>query len=64
MFGISVVMTTVTKGTFITEWEEGEKETEILLSNVPLYVENLVSIATFYQIDGWFINIENKLGKN
>jgi hypothetical protein len=47
------------KGTFITEWGEGELENEILFGNVSKYVNQLSLIAEHYHLDGWFINIES-----
>eukprot|EP00002_Diphylleia_rotans_P028042 TRINITY_DN5651_c0_g5_i1.p1 TRINITY_DN5651_c0_g5~~TRINITY_DN5651_c0_g5_i1.p1 ORF type:complete len:987 (-),score=194.36 TRINITY_DN5651_c0_g5_i1:169-3129(-) len=65
-------------GTYITEWDEGEKETVELLcgfclqesesstdgakkSKVDAVIEKLVEIAEYYKLDGWFLNIENKI---
>ncbi|KFM56630.1 Cytosolic endo-beta-N-acetylglucosaminidase, partial [Stegodyphus mimosarum] len=54
-------------GTFITEWDAGEKVCEELFkdsNNVLHYSRQLVRIAAFYNFDGWLINIENKLKIN
>ncbi len=51
-------------GTFITEWELGAKECNILLSSqhsIQTAVSRLVEISDYYGFDGWFINIENPL---
>ncbi|KAK9701298.1 hypothetical protein K7432_011784 [Basidiobolus ranarum] len=46
-------------GTFITEWEEGSRETIKLLENVEFYANQLANIAECYGFDGWLLNIEN-----
>jgi len=51
-------------GTIITEWEDGARTCNHLLStkaNVDQFVEQCVSLANYYQFDGWLINIENNL---
>lgn len=51
-------------GTIITEWEEGRQLCNHLLSstdNVQKFVEQCVSLANYYQFDGWLVNIENSL---
>ncbi|XP_035204739.1 cytosolic endo-beta-N-acetylglucosaminidase-like [Stegodyphus dumicola] len=54
-------------GTFITEWDSGEKVCEELFkdsNNVIHYSRQLARIAALYNFDGWLINIENKLKIN
>eukprot|EP01119_Soliformovum_irregulare_P002027 TRINITY_DN1205_c2_g1_i1.p1 TRINITY_DN1205_c2_g1~~TRINITY_DN1205_c2_g1_i1.p1 ORF type:complete len:459 (+),score=149.38 TRINITY_DN1205_c2_g1_i1:171-1379(+) len=48
-------------GTFITEWEQGAIENALLLQDIEFYADKLVAIMTYYQFDGWLINIETKL---
>ena len=51
-------------GTIITEWEGGTQTCNHLLStsdNVEKFVEQCVSLANYYQFDGWLVNIENSL---
>jgi len=51
-------------GTIITEWEDGARTCNHLLStkaNVDQFVDQCVSLANYYQFDGWLINIENNL---
>ena len=51
-------------GTIITEWEDGRQVCNHLLSsadNVQKFVEQCVSLANYYQFDGWLVNIENSL---
>eukprot|EP00055_Hartaetosiga_balthica_P011644 m.53686 g.53686 ORF g.53686 m.53686 type:complete len:826 (+) comp7678_c0_seq1:157-2634(+) len=50
-------------GTFITEWEEGKKVCEDILSegSIPLVAKLLVDIMNHYNFDGWLINIENNV---
>jgi len=51
-------------GTIITEWEDGARTCNHLLStkaNIDQFVEQCVNLANYYQFDGWLINIENNL---
>lgn len=51
-------------GTIITEWEDGTQTCNHLLSsvdNVEKFVDQCVSLANYYQFDGWLVNIENSL---
>eukprot|EP00040_Diaphanoeca_grandis_P005474 m.32981 g.32981 ORF g.32981 m.32981 type:complete len:1171 (-) comp16735_c0_seq1:76-3588(-) len=51
-------------GTFITEWEAGEKVCDAIFANeasVLAFVAALVDIAKRYGFDGYLINIENPL---
>lgn len=51
-------------GTIITEWEDGAQTCNHLLSsttNVEKFVDQCVSLANYYQFDGWLVNIENNL---
>ena len=51
-------------GTIITELEDGRQVCNHLLSsadNVQKFVEQCVSLANYYQFDGWLVNIENSL---
>ena len=51
-------------GTIITEWEDGTQTCNHLLStsdNVEKFVEQCVSLANYYQFDGWLVNVENSL---
>jgi len=54
-------------GTFITEWDQGKADTYAMLERFQLdengkrhflMVDKLVSVAKYYQFDGWLINIE------
>jgi len=49
-------------GTVITEWKEGKKLLEELLSDekrIDSFVDQLADIASFYGFQGWLLNIEN-----
>ncbi|XP_078736724.1 cytosolic endo-beta-N-acetylglucosaminidase [Lampetra fluviatilis] len=51
-------------GTFITEWRGGEESCDRFLQgdeSARALANQLVRISTFYQLDGWFINIENNV---
>lgn len=51
-------------GTFITEWEDGFQKCSTLLSDITLIedvVNQMVNIAIHHSMDGWLINIENKI---
>ena len=51
-------------GTFITEWDDGEKYCANILKTKESYerfAKQLVEIACYYNFDGWLINIENKI---
>uniref|UniRef100_T1IYA4 Cytosolic endo-beta-N-acetylglucosaminidase n=1 Tax=Strigamia maritima TaxID=126957 RepID=T1IYA4_STRMM len=51
-------------GTVITEWEGGEKCCEEFLDsqdNIKQFVDKLVEVAVKFDLDGWLINIENKI---
>jgi mannosyl-glycoprotein endo-beta-N-acetylglucosaminidase len=51
-------------GTFITEFDDGEKICEQFLSDISKIdevVNKLVNVTVFYGFDGWLINIENKV---
>jgi mannosyl-glycoprotein endo-beta-N-acetylglucosaminidase len=51
-------------GTFITEWEDGAMKCQQILKSDSTYrqvADQLVSIAMYYKLDGWLINIENKI---
>jgi len=50
-------------GTIITEWDEGFKFWEQILSSSTglLLIEKLVEIMDYYGFDGWLLNVENKL---
>ncbi|KAJ7568961.1 hypothetical protein O6H91_01G054600 [Diphasiastrum complanatum] len=54
-------------GTFITEWEEGEKICQSLLESeesAQMYALRLAELAQALGFDGWLINIENKIRKD
>ncbi|KAL4510555.1 hypothetical protein ABPG72_004709 [Tetrahymena utriculariae] len=66
-------------GTFITEWEEGEKENELLLKgqfiskennqiqfhqNKYVYADKLIEICKHYKFDGYLINIEAQVSNS
>lgn len=49
-------------GTLITEWDDGKARCEKFLESEEIckaFVDKLVSMAVFYNFDGWLINIEN-----
>ncbi|KAK2442160.1 cytosolic endo-beta-N-acetylglucosaminidase [Trifolium repens] len=51
-------------GTFITEWDEGKANCDILLStkeSAQMYAERLAELAVHLGFDGWLINMEVKL---
>jgi mannosyl-glycoprotein endo-beta-N-acetylglucosaminidase len=51
-------------GTFITEWQDGAKICHRLFSDeklVETLVHQMVSMAVYYQFDGWLVNIENPI---
>mgnify|MGYP001797082421 CR=1 FL=1 len=51
-------------GTFITEWDDGYQKCVALLSDVSLLeraVNQMVNIALHHSMDGWLINIENRI---
>ncbi|KAM3909984.1 cytosolic endo-beta-N-acetylglucosaminidase isoform 1-T2 [Leptodactylus fuscus] len=52
-------------GTFITEWEDGAKVCEAILSGdestYKAVADQMVALARFYRFDGWLVNIENVL---
>lgn len=51
-------------GTFITEWDDGFEKCSLLLSDINLierFVDQMVNIAAHHSMDGWLINIENKI---
>lgn len=52
-------------GTIITEWDSGKKQLEELLhGGVELqkkFINQLVLICEYFGMDGWLINIENKV---
>ncbi|XP_040186651.1 cytosolic endo-beta-N-acetylglucosaminidase [Rana temporaria] len=52
-------------GTFITEWEDGAKVCESILSGeestYKAVADQMVMLAQFYRFDGWLVNIENVL---
>lgn len=51
-------------GTFITEWAHGKKQCAALLADMPTAeraASQLAAIASFYNFEGWLINIENEL---
>lgn len=53
-------------GTFITEWDDGFEKCVRLLSDMSLlerFVDQMVNIAVHHSMDGWLINIENKIKK-
>lgn len=51
------------KGTFITEWDLGFKECQMLFKKPTFFADQLIEIAKYYGFDGWFINIENPIPK-
>ncbi|KAL8137384.1 hypothetical protein V2J09_003385 [Rumex salicifolius] len=54
-------------GTFITEWDEGRRNCDILLATTEsahLYAERLSELAVALGFDGWLINMEVKLDAN
>ncbi|KAK7085021.1 hypothetical protein SK128_026538 [Halocaridina rubra] len=54
-------------GTFITEWEAGAVICQKLLCNeesINLCVSQMVKIAQYHHLEGWFINIENAIDVN
>lgn len=51
-------------GTFITEWDDGFEKCSYLLSDMSIierFVDQMVNIAVHHSMDGWLINIENKI---
>lgn len=53
-------------GTFITEWDDGFEKCSYLLSDISImksFVDQMVKIAVHHSMDGWLINIENKIKK-
>lgn len=50
-------------GTFITEFDNGEKICNAIFDeqNLNRVIQNLVDITLFYGFDGWLLNIENKI---
>ena len=51
-------------GTFITEWEDGAATCQQILESDLMYrqvADQLVSIAVYHKLDGWLVNIENKI---
>ncbi|XP_035827207.1 uncharacterized protein LOC101863364 isoform X2 [Aplysia californica] len=51
-------------GTVITEWDDGAKICQELLSSkssIDKFTTKLAEIADFYNFDGWLINIENPI---
>jgi len=49
-------------GTVITEWKDGKKILEEILSDekrIDVFVDRLTDIASFYGFQGWLLNIEN-----
>ncbi|XP_055944936.1 cytosolic endo-beta-N-acetylglucosaminidase-like isoform X2 [Argiope bruennichi] len=51
-------------GTFITEWDEGVEVFENVFTDkksIHELCKQLVNIATYYNFDGWLINIENEV---
>ena len=51
-------------GTFITEWDEGEKICSQILETRGSYerfAKKLAEIACYYNFDGWLVNIENRI---
>ncbi|KAK2157756.1 hypothetical protein LSH36_185g05013 [Paralvinella palmiformis] len=53
-------------GTLITEWDSGKDICETFLSSDATrryLVNKLVAIASYYNFDGWLINIENEISE-
>lgn len=53
-------------GTIITEWQDGFQVCEEILKSeedMKKFVHQLVAITNYFKIDGWLINIENKVNK-
>ncbi|XP_045800846.1 cytosolic endo-beta-N-acetylglucosaminidase 1 [Trifolium pratense] len=53
-------------GTFITEWDEGKANCDILLStkeSAQMYAERLAELAVQLGFDGWLINMEVELDR-
>jgi len=51
-------------GTFITEWDDGFEKCSILLRDVTLiekFADQMVNVAVHHSMDGWLLNIENKI---
>ena len=51
-------------GTFITEWDDGLEKCSILLRDISLiekFADQMVNIAVHHSMDGWLLNIENKI---
>jgi hypothetical protein len=47
-------------GTFITEWDEGKANCDVLLStkeSAQMYAERLTELAVQLGFDGWLVNI-------
>ena len=54
-------------GTIITEFEEGKKICDELLQNretIDNFVNMCCKIAVYYKLEGWLLNIENKLDQS
>ena len=54
-------------GTVITEWEDGTKLCEEMLSSeskMDRSIQQLVNICLYYRFDGWLVNIENEIGRD
>lgn len=55
---------TVCIGTFITEWVEGEaifKEIFESETAIRAVVKAMVDVCVIFKLDGWFLNVENKI---
>ena len=51
-------------GTIITEWKDGAMLCDWLLRDegtIQRFVEQIVAITHYYNLDGWLVNIENNI---
>lgn len=51
-------------GTFITEWEEGREICEDIFRDefsTKSFADGLVELCLLFKIDGWLLNVENKI---
>lgn len=65
-FVLSYLKRLLLSGTIITEWEQGLKICKEFLETeekMQTFVGQLVSVAKYFKLDGWFLNVENKVDK-
>lgn len=51
-------------GTFITEWKEGEDIFKVIFEShtaIHAVVKAMVDLCVLFKLDGWFLNVENKI---